>query len=486
MRVADGVSSLELADYQKAVRTILRHPLVTTTWPDPGALPLVRRWAAQLRLDLAETLGYRLVTTADTARLLRVQDDLDQSQPALTAAGRAFDRRRYAYLTLTLAALGRSGTQIALSELADAVAADATRISGLGMDTERKTDRDAFVDAVAWLQARGAVRIADGSASAWANDPDQAEALYDIDREVVGALYRPTRVLQHLGSVTDLLDRENPAGFELGREARRRSAARRARRLTLEQPAVYHADVDPSLRGQLRSPALAEDLERLTGLTLERRAEGVALIDLSGRLSDTRFPSGGTVAQAALLLAAKIAEQALKATAERLPAATAAERRAALAVRIDGALPERAAAADLLDTTPAGTAPIGTGPVGTTPAGTDEFEDEDAGPAEARYPFLSDAWLRACTVKLVADYGTGMSGDLRADPDRLCAQAVVLLASLRLVAPVDGGVLALPLLGRYRSVTAQVATRAPRIASPAPTTAAEPTTFDTTTQDASS
>ena len=468
MRVADGVSSLELADYQKAVRTILRHPLVTTTWPDPGALPLVRRWAAQLRLDLAEVLGYRLVTTSDTARLLRVQDDLDQSQPALTAAGRAFDRRRYAYLTLTLAALGRSGTQIALSELADSVAADATRISGLGMDTERKPDRDAFVDAVAWLEARGAVRTADGSAAAWANDPDQAEALYDIDREVTGALYRPTRVLQHLGSVTDLLDHENPTGFELGREARRRSAARRARRLTLEQPAVYHADVDPSLRGQLRSPALAEDLERLTGLTLERRAEGVALIDLSGRLSDTRFPSGGTVAQTALLLAAKIAEQAAKAAAERLPAATSAERRAEVAARIDGALPERGATAELLDPTPAGTAPIN-----TSLPGTDEFEDEDTATAEARYPFLTDAWLRACTVKLVADYGTGMSADLREDPDRLCARAVALLASLRLVAPVDGGVLALPLLGRYRSVTAQVATRAPRIAPPAQTTTFE-------------
>ncbi|WP_127354288.1 TIGR02678 family protein [Actinacidiphila soli] len=466
MRVAEAVGPLELADYQKAVRLVLRHPLVTTVWPDAGALPLVRRWAEQLRADLPEALGYRLVTTADTARLLRVQDELDATQPALTRGERPFDRRRYAYLVLTLAALSRSGAQVALSELADAVAADATRVDGLGMDTERKPDRDAFVDAVAWLEARGALRTADGSAAAWVNDPDRAEALYDIDREVTGALYRPRRVLQHLGSVADLLDQDTPAGFAQGRETQRRTAARRARRLVLEQPAVYYGDVDEALRGQLRSPALAEDLERLTGLALERRAEGVALIDTSGRLSDVRFPAGGTVAQAALLLAARIAEQAAKPRTERLPAATAVERRAATASRIDSALPERGLFAEPAE--PA-SAPV--------PETEDTEGDEASGPAdEAAYPFVTDAWLRGAMKRLVATYGQGMSGELRDDPDRLTARAITLLASLRLVAPVDGGVLALPLLGRYRGVTAQVKTR-PKATAAAP--AAEPILFDT-------
>ncbi|TKA11929.1 TIGR02678 family protein [Actinacidiphila oryziradicis] len=469
MRVAEAVGPLELADYQKAVRLVLRHPLVTKVWPDAGALPLVRRWAEQLRADLPEALGYRLITTADTARLLRVQDELDATQPALTRGERPFDRRRYAYLVLTLAALGRSGAQIALGELADAVAADAARVDGLGMDTERKPDRDAFVDAVAWLEARGALRTADGSAAAWVNDPDRAEALYDIDREVTGALYRPRRVLQHLGSVTDLLDQDTPAGFAQGRETQRRTAARRARRLVLEQPAVYYDDVDEALRGQLRSPALAEDLERLTGLALERRAEGVALIDTSGRLSDLRFPAGGTVAQAALLLAARIAEQGAKPRTERLPAATAVERRAAAAARIDSALPERGLFAEIAEPAPA--------PVPET-EGTESAEgDEASGPAdEAAYPFVTDAWLRGAMKRLVATYGQGMSAELRDDPDRLTARAIALLGSLRLVAPVDGGVLALPLLGRYRGVTAQVKTR-PKAAAAAP--AAQPTLSDT-------
>src|SRR5207237_8950826 len=117
--------------------------------------------------------------------------------------------------------VGGSRARCALSALADTVADDAGRIGGVGMDTGRKPDRDAFVDAVAWLEARGALRMADGSAVEWVNDPERAEALYDIDREVVGAIYAPSRVLQHLNSVAELLgDRSGPAPAQ-GINARR-------------------------------------------------------------------------------------------------------------------------------------------------------------------------------------------------------------------------------------------------------------------------
>ena len=222
MRVAAGIDALELAEYQKAARLVLRHPLITASYPDASTLPLVRKWVRQLRTDFGEVLGYTLLASGDTIRLRRVQDALDGTRPALTRAGRPFDRRRYAYLVLTMSAVGRSGTQIALSELADAVAADAARIDGLGMDTGRKPDRDAFVDAVTWLEVRGALRMADGSAIEWANDPQRAEALYDIDREVVGAIYAPSRVLQHLDSVTELLD--SPGGAHRPRGGRRGGA----------------------------------------------------------------------------------------------------------------------------------------------------------------------------------------------------------------------------------------------------------------------
>src|SRR5205085_2098904 len=69
MRVAENVSALELDEYQHAARQVLRHPLITVSYPDKTTLPLVRKWAPQLRADLAETLGYTLVSSGDTIRL---------------------------------------------------------------------------------------------------------------------------------------------------------------------------------------------------------------------------------------------------------------------------------------------------------------------------------------------------------------------------------------------------------------------------------
>jgi uncharacterized protein (TIGR02678 family) len=449
MRVAGNVSALELDEYQHAARQVLRHPLITASYPDQTTLPLVRKWAPQLRADLAETLGYTLISSGDTVRLRRVQDTLDPTRPAYTRAKKPFDRRRYAYLVLTMSALGRSGTQIALSELADAVAAEAGRIDGLGMDTERKADRDAFVDAVAWLEARGALRMADGSAADWANDPERAEALYDIDREITGAVYAPSRVIQHLNSVTDLLSDAASVGPAQGINAERRRTGRQARRLVLENPVVYYADVDEGLRGHLRAPALAEDLERLTGLPLERRAEGVALINTGGRLTDVTFPGTGTVAQAALLLCARIAGYLRHNSRrlEQLTAATAAERLADAATRIDAALPARTGVTALLA-------------VAAPPAiaGTAETEGapETEAEREATYPFLSESWLRAELRKLVDEFGSGMSERQVADPAGLLDDALDLLASVGFVARTDGGALILPLLARYRGVTAQL------------------------------
>ena len=86
MRVAADVSPLELAEYQKAARLVLRHPLITASYPDASALPLVRRWAGQLRTDFGEVLGYTLLSSGDTIRLRRTQDTLDGTRPAVTRA----------------------------------------------------------------------------------------------------------------------------------------------------------------------------------------------------------------------------------------------------------------------------------------------------------------------------------------------------------------------------------------------------------------
>jgi hypothetical protein len=77
-------------------------------------------------------------------------------------------------------------------------------------------------------------------------------------------------------------------------------------------------------------------------------------------------------------------------------------------------------------------------------------------PAEAAYPFLSESWLRAELKKLVDEFGSGMSERQVADPAGLLDDALDLLASVGLVARTSGGALILPLLARYRGVTAQL------------------------------
>lgn len=436
-RVAVDVPGSELGDYQRAVRTVLRHPLISERYPNAAALPLVRRWADHLRTDLAAAFGHRLELTATSARLVRVHDDLDARRPARTRNDRVFDRRRYAYLALVLATLGRSGLQIALSELADAVAADADRVPALGLDPGSGAHRAAFVDVVTWLEDRGAVHLADGSAAAWAADPSRSEALYDIDRDVLMAVYRPARTLHHVTSIAELLGRRSTAG----RDSARRDAGQRARRMLVELPVVLYAEVDETVRNAVRSPAAAADVARLTGLDVERRAEGLAVIDTGG-LAERRFPAGGTVDQAALLLVGALADRIVDPDAPALPRLSPPARadvRAALVDAVDGGRPDVDVLTELAEAAP--------GAPGE--------------PEPATYPLVGDGWLDATVTELLTQYGKTFGAQWRADPSRLRDAALDLLAAHRLVERVPGGVLVLPLTGRYRNVRVVMRARRP-------------------------
>ncbi|MFV2101652.1 TIGR02678 family protein [Micromonospora sp. LOL_024] len=442
-RFAADLTELELADYQRAVRLVLRHPLITSTWPDERALPRVRRFASTLRRDLSEAFGYRLELHGGTARLVRAKDRLDPTQPARSRTGRQFDRRRYAYLALCLAVLGRAGVQITLSELADSVAADATRIGGLGLDPDHGTDRRAFVDAVGWLEERGALRLADGSSSAWATDPGAGEALYDVARDVIVALFRPARVLQHVGSVEGLLDRSLASSGN----AERRRTAQVARRTVVESPVVYLSDVDSTVANHLRGTALAADLARLTGLRLERRAEGVLLVDTAG-FTVERFPGTGSVAQAAVLLAVELADRALDPDGRRvrrLAAPDEAARQRVLVGQVDAGLPT--------DTFVQLEDEVG-------PHAPVEPEGTPGVPDESRLPLVTDSFLRDAVAEILRRYGSAFGAQWHADPQRLGGEAIALLERFGAVVRVPGGVLVRPLAGRYRNTIAAVRQRA--------------------------
>ncbi|MFC4537061.1 DUF2398 family protein [Sphaerisporangium dianthi] len=439
---AAGVLPSDLGSYQHAVRLALTNDLITAARPRPGALEQVLQWADQLTRDLRELLGYTVIATTRQVRVVRRLDALDDTQRHLFAKkGKPFDRRRLAYLCLVLALFQRSRVEISLADLVRAFAPAAGAVEGLGFDPTLGSHKAAVVDCLDWLVERGALRISDGSLDAWAHDTERGDALFDIDHDICAILFKPARPVQHLTSAAGLLEDAGGSGG-----ARPGETARRARRLLVEYPVVYFAEVEPEVAEALRHPALAADLARLTGLVVERRAEGVMLADPGGRFTDKPFPGrGGAVNRAAGLLLAKMADL-LEDPAERAelrftePPAEAGDRRELLA-RVDAALP-RAGVADALAWTPPPAS-------AREPATTAVIA---APPAEVA--LVERARLAGMIHELYDELGAAsFSAAWQHDPEGLLEAAVTLLAELRLVRRHPGGVLLLPAFARYRNIT---------------------------------
>jgi uncharacterized protein (TIGR02678 family) len=443
--VAARVQPSDLGSYQSAARLVLTCDVITAARPRPGTLEAVLRWADQLAADLREVLGYTLIATTRQVRLIRRLDTLDPTQTTIFTArsGRPFDRRRLAYLCLFLASFSRSRVEISLADLVRTFTPSANAIDGLGFDPVLGGHKAAVVDVLDWLADRGALRLSDGSVEAWTADTDRGDALYDIDHDICAALFRPARPVQHLTSAAGLLD----ATFTSARRAaQREAAAQRAARALAEQPVVYYAQVEPEVAEALRQPeGVAENLARLTGLAVERRAEGVLLADAGGRFTDRPFPGrGGAVNRAAGLLLAKLADD-LEDPAEPpvllpLPPDDADQRD--LLERIDAALPLAGVVTELAWTAPASAEPA---PAPGTPAA--------ARSQPLAVPFIADTRLRAMISELYDEVGpSSFTVTWQHDPRGLCDAAVAFLGDLRLLRPVPGGVLVLPAAARYRNI----------------------------------
>ena len=447
LTVARGVAPSDLGSYQHAVRLVLTNDLITATRPRAGALATVLRWADLMARDFAALFGYTLIATAHQVRLVRRLDTVDDTQRSVFAArsGRPFDRRRLAYLCLVLAVFQRSRIEISLADLVRAFAPTANAIDGLGFDATITEHKRAVVDVLDWLADHGALRLSDGSAENWARDTDRGDALYDIDHDICAALFRPARPIQHLPGAAGLLEADD---ISAKRSTQREAAARRARRLLLEHPVAYYATLDGETAAALRSTDLADNLARLTGLVVERRAEGVLLADPTGSFTDQRFPGrGGAVNRTAGLLLAKVADlledpddcPALT----RLPVPTADDDQRALLDRIDAGRPAG----------PTGEEPDPVRALSRPGGENADAATEQAAPLQA--PFVERTRLAGMLADLYADFGAGsFTAQWQHDQEGLLAAALRLLDDLRLIRCLPGGALILPAAARYRNITA--------------------------------
>lgn len=446
-RAGAAVALSDLGSYQQAVRLVLTHDVITASRPRPGVLPAVLRWADQITEDVRELLGYTLIATTRQVRLIRRLDGFDTTQgPMFAKNGKPFDRRRLAYLCLVLASFQRSRVEISLADLVRAMTPAANAIDGLGFDATVTAHKAAVVDVLDWLVERGALGLSDGSLEAWAQDSERGDALYDIDHDICASLFRPARPLQHLTSAAGLLDAPFVASK---RGAQRAAAEQRAARALLEHPVVYYAAVEPEIADALRLRGVAENLARLTGTQVERRAEGVMLADSGGRFTDKPFPGrGGAVNRAAGLLLAKIADliedRGQTLTTLELPAERQDQQD--LLARIDAALPLAGVVHELAWSAPLDSEKI-IGPAALTEP------NAPGGGSPVLLPLIEHSTLVEMIDELYDELGPGsFTITWQHDPRGLLAAATAFLSDLRLLRPVDGGVLVLPAAARYRNI----------------------------------
>jgi uncharacterized protein (TIGR02678 family) len=151
--------------------------------------------------------------------------------------------------------------------------------------------------------------------AAAAGTGEGADALYDVQRRVLAGLLAavrgPSTWAAEQAPVTlderlaSLVSEPVPDSDEGQRTALRHHLARRL----LDDPVVYLDTLDEAQRAYFvnQRGAMAARLCEATGLAAEQRAEGLALVDEDGELTDVAMPAEGTDAHATLLVAEHLA-----------------------------------------------------------------------------------------------------------------------------------------------------------------------------------
>lgn len=306
--VKDVLSRHHEEERRDALRALLMRPLMTAADP---AFAAVRRHAGELRDWFSQSTGWLLHVERDCARLYKRPADLSDA----TRGAPDFERRRYVLFCLACSALERADPQITLRNLGDKLLALASEPElaerGFAFTLETQHERRELVGVCRYLLQLGVLARVAGDEDAFV--ARSGDALYDVQRRVLAGLLAATRGpstwppdsapvgIEH--RLTALVDEYAPDSDEGRRIALRHHLARRL----LDDPVVYFDDLDgdPALRTYFQGQRglLAARLCEASGLVPEQRAEGLALVDEDGDLTDTAMPAEGTVAHVTLLVA---------------------------------------------------------------------------------------------------------------------------------------------------------------------------------------
>ncbi|MFE3453283.1 TIGR02678 family protein [Nonomuraea sp. NPDC059194] len=311
--VGDVLDAQREEERRRAIRALLRRPLLT---PDAPDYRLVRKHQGWLADWFAREAGWTLHADTAVARLRKLPArHLDGTRAAQTKGKVAFSRRRYVLTCLALAALERADSQVTLGWLAErmlAFAGDPDLVAaGMVFTLSTREERADLATVAALLIAVGVLGKVAGDESAYVSG--SGDALYDVNRRVLAVLLTTRRgpsIVQAatLGERLAAITEELLPDTEDGRNRLIRHTL--ARRL-LDDPVLYYQELTEAERGYLerqRGPLLKR-LTEATGLVAEVRAEGIALLDPTRETTDLGMPEEGTDGHATLLLAEYLAAQ---------------------------------------------------------------------------------------------------------------------------------------------------------------------------------
>lgn len=300
-------------EFRACVRGLLMTPLMS---PAHEHFAAVRRQAGDLRDWFARETGWALQIEREGARLYKRPADLANPMRGLPD----YDRRRYVLLCLACAVLERADPQMTLRLLGERLlllAAEPTLASlGFTFTLGAQHERRELVAVCRTLLGLGVLQRVAGDEEAFVHTGgDQADALYDVQRRalagMLAAVRGPSTWIPEEAPVTlderlhALVDEHVADSDEGRRTALRHQLARRL----LDDPVVYIAMLDPEARAYFinQRGAMAARLCEAAGLVAEQRAEGLALVDETGLLTDVAMPAEGTDAHATLLVAEYLA-----------------------------------------------------------------------------------------------------------------------------------------------------------------------------------
>jgi uncharacterized protein (TIGR02678 family) len=306
---------------REALRALLMRPLMTAAHPGFAA---VRRHADDLREWFGHAAGWLLHIERDCARLYKRPADLADE----TRGAPDFERRHYVLFCLACAVLERADPQITLRLLGERLLSFAAEpelaARGFSFTLESQHERRELVAVCRMLLSLGVLERVAGDEDAFV--ARAGDALYDIRRRVLAGLLAAARgpstwpvdsvPVDFDARLAAMVDEYVPDSEEGRRTAMRHGLTRRL----LDDPVLYFDDLDDDQRAYLQNQRgpLATRLCDAADLVAEQRAEGLALVDENGELTDIALPHAGTASHVTLLVAEYLAGIGSRETGRRI------------------------------------------------------------------------------------------------------------------------------------------------------------------------